>query len=143
MAEMEIDKAFLGTGWSFPTQFHKQGGKVNLKMVSAEDDVRESLNILLSTMPGERTMQPAYGCRLKAMLFEDINESTVTEIKDLIERAILFFEPRITLDGIDVEADDLYEGRIDIKLSYTIRTTNTRSNVVYPFYFLEGSQVRL
>lgn len=143
MAEMKIDKAFLGVGWGFPPEFHKHGGKVNLKTVTAEDDIRESLTILLSTMPGERVMQPAYGCRLKAMLFENINESTVTEIKDVIERAVLFFEPRITLNGIDVDAENIYEGRIDIKLSYTIRTTNTRSNIVYPFYFIEGSQVRL
>lgn len=143
MADMERDRAFLGTGWSFPPEFHKHGGKVGLKAVSDEEDIRESLNILLSTMPGERIMQPDYGCRLKAMVFESINESTVTQISDVIERAILFFEPRITLDSIEVEADDLYEGRIDIKLAYTIRTTNTRSNIVYPFYFIEGSQVRL
>lgn len=140
---MEIDKAFLGTGWSFPPEFHKHDGEVKLKTVTAEEDIRESLTILLSTMPGERVMQPAYGCRLKAMLFENINESTETEIRDVIERAVLFFEPRITLDGVEVEAENLHEGRIDIKLAYTIRTTNTRSNIVYPFYFLEGSQVRL
>lgn len=140
---MEIDRAFLGTGWSFPPEFHKHGGKVNLKTVTAEEDIRESLTILLSTMPGERVMQPAYGCKLKTMLFENVNESTVTEIKDVIERAVLFFEPRITLNGIEVEAENIHEGRIDIKLAYTIRSTNTRSNIVYPFYFIEGSQVRV
>ena len=80
---------------------------------------------------------------LKAMVFENINESTVTEIKDVIERAVLFFEPRITLESIDVETDDANEGRVNVKLNYLVRTTNTRSNIVYPFYFIEGSQVRM
>ena len=143
MADVDIDKAFLGVGWSFPPEFHKHSGRVSLKRVSEEEDIRESLTILLSTMPGERIMQPAYGCRLKAMLFESVNESTVTEIKDVIERAVLFFEPRITLENINVDAENVYEGMINIRLDYIIRTTNTRSNVVYPFYFIEGSQVKL
>ena len=76
------------------------------------------------------------------MVFESINESSITEIKDVIERAVLFFEPRISLESIDVDAENVYEGTLNIQLNYKIRTTNTRSNVVYPFYFLEGSHVR-
>ena len=88
-------------------------------------------------------MQPAYGCRIHAMIFESINENTITEIKDAIERAILFFEPRISLNSIDVDTSDSYEGRLNIQLNYTVRTTNTRSNIVYPFYYIEGSHVRV
>ena len=112
-------------------------------MVAEEEDIRESLMILLSTRPGERIMQPAYGCGLHAMVFETVNESTVTEIRDLIERAILFYEPRINLEGVEVEMEDVYEGRLDIRIDYTIRQTNTRSNMVYPFYFIEGTHVRI
>ncbi len=143
MVESDNNKAFLGIGWSFPPRFHKQGDALGVKMVTDEEDIRESLLILISTVPGERTMQPAYGCPLKLMLFESINESTVTEIRDVIDRAVLFFEPRITLERIDVESDTAYEGRINITLNYLIRMTNTRSNIVYPFYYLEGSQVKL
>ena len=64
-----------------------------------------------------------------------------SEIKDLVERAILFFETRITLDGIEVLAEEVNDGLIQIQLEYTIRTTNTRSNFVYPFYFQEGTNV--
>ena len=88
-------------------------------------------------------MQPDYGCGLHAMVFESIDESTVTELKDIIERAVLFYEPRITLENIDVDTEDELEGRLKIQLNYTVRTTNTRSNIVYPFYYLEGSQVRV
>lgn len=143
MADTETDKAFLGIGWSFPPEFHKSSVTPGVKMVSEEEDIRESLNILLSTRPGERIMQPAYGCGLNALVFETINESVITEIRDVIERAVLFFESRITLESIDVNTEDAYHGKLNIQLNYTIRQTNTRSNVVYPFYYIEGNLVRV
>ncbi|MDZ4264025.1 MAG: GPW/gp25 family protein [Pseudomonadota bacterium] len=141
MANETIDKAFLGTGWSFPPEFSNRGK--GAQMVADDEDICQSLNILFSTAPGERVMNPSYGCGLKALVFEHINESTVTEIKDVVERAVLFFEPRITLNLVEVDDADIYDGVIKIKLDYTVRTTNTRSNIVYPFYLLEGSNVRL
>jgi len=137
---MDRDRVFLGTGWSFPPEFDRRLKAV--KMVSGEEDIRESLRILLATAPGERVMQPSYGCGLKQLVFETMSESVVTEIKDLIERAVLFFEPRITLTRIEVDTVDVYEGLLKIALDYTVRTTNTRSNMVYPFYFLEGTNLR-
>jgi phage baseplate assembly protein W len=139
----DTDKSFLGIGWSFPPEFHKFGDGINVKMVAEEEDIKESLRILLMTRPGERVMQPSYGCGLQGMVFETINQSTVTEIKDIVERAVLFFESRITLEEIDIGTEDVLEGRINIRLNYTVRKTNTRSNIVYPFYHLEGSQVRV
>jgi phage baseplate assembly protein W len=88
-------------------------------------------------------MQPSYGCGLKAMVFATINESTITELEDIIERAVLFFESRITLEDIDVNTEDALDGILKIQLNYSVRKTNTRSNIVYPFYFREGSQVRV
>lgn len=111
-------------------------------MVSLDEDIHESLRILLATSPGERVMQPTYGCGLGAMVFETISERVLTEIKDLIERAVLFFEPRIILNRIDIDDTGMYDGLLRILLDYTIRTTNTRSNMVYPFYFLEGTNLR-
>ena len=132
-----MDKAFLGTGWSFPPEFNRISGEVN--MVSEDEDIRESLRILLYTAPGERVMHPAYGCGLKLLTFENISESTVTEIKDVIGRAVLFFEPRITLNRIDVSIEDELGGVIHVLIDYIIRATNNRRNMVYPFYFREGA----
>lgn len=87
-------------------------------------------------------MQPTFGCALKMMVFENISDATITEIEDLIERAILFHEPRVILEAINVIVADEMEGVIEIELTYTIRGTNTRSNMVYPFYFLEGTHLR-
>ena len=141
MVNETLDKAFLGKGWSFPPEFSNRNK--GAQMVTEDEDIRQSLNILFSTVPGERVMNPSYGCRLKSLVFEHINESTVTEIKDVVERAVLFFEPRISVNSVEVDDEEIYDGVIKVKLDYTIRTTNTRSNIVYPFYMLEGSNVRL
>lgn len=139
---MSADKSFLGTGWSFPPEFSKYG---SVKKVSAEEDIRESLYILLSTNPGERIMQPTYGCGLKAQVFEEINETAVTVMVDLIKRAILFFEPRVVVENIRVDSDnreDILNGQIKIHITYIVRSTNNRHNIVYPFYFTEGTNVK-
>jgi phage baseplate assembly protein W len=132
MRNQETDKKFLGIGWGFPPEFNRHLKEV--KMVSEDEDIHESLRILLSTRLGERLMHPTYGCGLHEMVFENLNESTITEIKDRVQRAILFFEPRIDVDGIFVESEDWLNGELRILLNYTIRTTNARSNMVYPFY---------
>ena len=135
----ESTTLFLGKGWSFPPTFNRQDKRIDI--VSYEDDIYQSLMLILSTSPGERVMHPTFGCGLKMMIFDVITESIVTEITDLVERAILFFETRITLNSVVVNVDDYYEGRIDILLDYTIRKINTRSNMVYPFYFSEGTDL--
>ena len=110
-------------------------------MVSATEDIEQSLQILLTTSPGERLMHPTYGCGLKALVFEPTSATIVTEIKDVVERAILFFEARITLNAIDIDTAAAPDGVLRILLDYTIRETNTRSNMVFPFYLIEGTNI--
>jgi len=87
-------------------------------------------------------MQPTYGCDLKKLLFEPLDTSLKTYVKVLIKRAILYHEPRIKLDKVALE-DKPHEGLIEITLEYTIRTTNSRYNFVYPFYKTEGTNISL
>lgn len=134
-----LDTSFLGTGWSFPPAFDPRSKQA--VMVSGLEDIEQSLRILLSTTPGERVMQPAYGCGLRRMVFEVVNDSTLTALKDLVAKAVLFFEVRITLERVEVDASRVFEGVIFLHLHYTVRSTNSRSNLVYPFYFREGSGV--
>ena len=136
---MPVDKSFLGTGWSFPPEFNITSKDV--QTVSNEEDIEQSLFILFSTYPGERVLQPNYGCDLRSMVFENITENTITAIKDIIERAILFFEPRIDLNFVDLDKENIKEGVLNILVDYTVRATNTRSNIVYPFYFREGTNI--
>ncbi len=132
-------KAILGTGWAFPPQFQGQLKLAN--MVSAEEDINQALHILFSTVPGERVMQPTFGCGLKRLVFDNINDATITEIENVIERAVLFHDPRNDVEAINVVVVNDLAGLIEIGLTYTIRETNSRSNMVYPFYFLEGTQL--
>ena len=134
-----IFNSFLGTGWSFPPAFSFDSGSV--EMVSAEEDINQSLNILLSTSLGERVMQPNYGCNLHDYLFEPLNASIIGYIKDLVTNSILYYEPRIIADKIDVTAADSFdiiEGRFTILIEYTIPQTNSRFNYVYDYYLNEA-----
>ena len=130
------DKAYLGTGWGFPPTFSKKSQSVGL--VRAEDDIRESLQILLSTSQGERVMQPTYGCNLQDLLFEPLSPTVASNIKELIRIAILYHEPRILLNRLDLNSDEQLSGVVNITVDYTIISTNSRFSFVYPFYLQEG-----
>lgn len=136
------DKSFLGRGWAFPPAFDR--GEQSAVMVAAEDDIRESLRILLCTIPGERVMLPDYGCSLHEHVFEAADETLFTHLRELIETAILYYEPRIIVENIQVYMEDQYEGRLRIDLDYRVIQTNTRNNMVIPFYLKgEGTLVSL
>lgn len=135
---MSIPTSFLGTGWGFPPQFSSTPGQV--AMLSDEDDIRSSLEILLSTRPGERVMRPDYGCNLDELVFEPLTTTFKTYIKDLITTAILFYEPRIDVNKIELDDTGEVEGRILISIDYTVRSTNSRYNFVYPFYKNENTE---
>lgn len=131
----EIKKSFLGTGWSFPPSFNKNSGTV--EMVSEIQDIEQSLEILLSTSLRERVMQPEYGCNLKDYLFEPISSSVIGFIKDRVQNALLYYEPRIAVENIEVTAQDsfdLIEGKFTISVDYIIPETNSRFNYVFDFY---------
>ncbi len=133
------DVSFLGQGWAFPPAFDPHQRRALL--VSQVADIEESLRILFATNPGERVMQPGYGCGLQRLVFETLNESTLTEMRSTIEKAVLFFEPRVTLDELDFDVEDTLNGVLRIRLTYTVRSINTRFNLVYPLYLQEASSV--
>lgn len=132
-----MESGFLGRGWSFPVRFDSPDR--GLSMVSDVQDIEESLRILLGTHPGERVLQPDYGCGIRRFTFEPMTAQTLTELKDIVSRAILFFEPRIALDDIHASSGDDREGVLLLVLTYTVRTTNTRHNMVYPFYLQQAT----
>ena len=136
---MNTEKSFLGRGWSFPPEFQKETGAV--KMLEDEADIKSSLEILLATRPGERIMLPEYGCNLEELLFKPMNLTLKTYVIDLIKTAILYHEPRIDVNKIDIDTADELNGVLMINIEYTIRTTNSRKNMVFPFYKEEGNEL--
>lgn len=136
---MENKKSFLGIGWSFPPEF--QIDQNSVKMISDEEDIKSSLNILLTTRLGERVMLPDYGCNLEELMFENLDRTLVTYVTELIKTAILYHEPRIDVIKIDISETDPLEGKLIIAIDYKIRATNSRTNVVFPFYKEEGTDI--
>lgn len=136
---MEQDKTFLGRGWSFPPTFNGYNGTI--EMIDGEADIKSSLEILLSTKLGERVMLPNYGCNLDHLVFESMNLTMLTYLKDLVENAIIYHEPRIDLEKVMIDDSKQNEGILLIEILFRIRTTNSRSNYVYPFYINEGTNV--
>lgn len=127
----------LGTGWSFPPRFARAGSEVEL--VSGAEDIHQSLQILLATELGERVMQQHFGCDLGTVLFEEIDQRLINRIHSLISTAIRFHEPRIELKGLDVSRSPDHDGLLLIRLDYRVISTNSRYNMVYPFYVNEAA----
>lgn len=139
MSEKSIildNDAFLGKGWNFPPTLTENG----VKMVSYEQDIQQSLRVLLGTSPGERVNRYDYGCPLRKYAFEVMNTEIVAQMRNDIAKAVMLFEPRIALEEVSFEKRE-EEGLLLIKLVYTIVRTNNRSNMVYPFYLNEGTSI--
>lgn len=136
---MENYNSFLGTGWGFPPEFDK--GTKSVNMLIDEEDIKSSLEILLSTRLGERVMVPDYGCNLDELVFKPLNLTLKTYIIDLIKTAILYHEARIDVNKISINPANELNGELLINIDYTVRSTNSRKNMVFPFYKEEGSEL--
>ena len=128
---------FLGRGWAFPPRFSLGGGDV--EMVSDESDIHQSLGLLFATRRGERLMQETYGASLEEWLYAEVDNDLVNDICVAVEEAILLNEPRIQLLAVDVSRNDQHEGRLDVAIEYLIPSTNSRFNMVFPFYLNEAT----
>jgi phage baseplate assembly protein W len=128
---------FLGTGWTFPPTFDRDRGEVILSSDLA--NIKQSLWILLSTRLGERIMLSTYGADIWPLVFSGLTTTLANEIKWLIGKAILDWEPRIDVRDITVETMATTQGRLAITIDFVVRQTNARSNLVYPFYREEGT----
>lgn len=131
------NEAFLGRGWSFPPQITDGG----VRMSAYEQDIEESLRVLFSTSPGERVNRYDYGCPLRRYAFEPITTETTVRMRNDITRAIILYEPHITLEEVSFE-EQPEQGVLLIHLAYTVIRTNNRNNMVYPFYLNEGTNLK-
>lgn len=136
-----MSQDFLGRGWSFPPSFARDRAAVG--MLEEEADIVSSLEILLGTAPGERVMQPFYGCNLAELLFEALDTRMKTLMADKLESAILYHEPRIALESVKLGESLELEGVVLIEVVYRVKSTNSRFNFVYPYYKQEGTDINL
>lgn len=134
-----MEKSFLGKGWTFPPEFRKSVQPTVL--VEEEEDIRQSLEILMQTHPGERVHRYDYGCGIRQFVHEKMTLTAQTKMEDVISRAVLLFEPRVSLNEVRIDLEQADQGLLMIGLDYTVRSTNTRSNMVFPFYLREGTDL--
>jgi uncharacterized protein len=132
---MTNEPSFLGRGWSFPPAFSKAEKEV--QMLEAEADIRSSIELILSTETGERVLLPAFGWKRNGWLFESLSTTSATVMQKEIETALLVYEPRIDLNEVRLLPAAKEEGKVNILVDYTVRSTNTRYNLVFPFYLTE------
>lgn len=138
---MANENSFFGTGWGFPVSFDRESQSV--VMASDVEDIKQSLNILLSTSLGERMIHPKYGSDLTSMLFEPVNNANLKLIEDIVYNAIIYYEARIDLFGVEVSDTEINKGVLNITVSFQLKGTNSRFNFVYPFYLNEGTDINL
>lgn len=140
MSQLPEKKAFLGRGWAFPIRFTK--GYNSARMSEFEEDVQQSLIILLSTIKGERILRFDYGTKVHNLIFEPLDVGIGTLIGEEVKRSILRHEPRVFVDRVQVSQESL-NGFLELSIDYTVIATNTRYNLVYPYYINEGTDAQL
>jgi phage baseplate assembly protein W len=129
-----VSRAFLGVGWAFPVA-HDKG---DAAMAQGEEDIAQAIRVILGTNPGERVMRPEFGAGLKQFVFEPASTATLELIRQRVEESLIDFEPRIEVLSVKVTTRDSGGQQVLIDVSYRVRATNTKHNLVYPFYLDEG-----
>jgi uncharacterized protein len=135
MSTPEPARSFLGIGWAFPPRI-EAGGAVAESVY--EEDIREAIRIILGTSPGERVMRPEFGAGLEQFLFEPVNPTTVGRLQRQVRDALVTWEPRIDVEDVTVTPEGAPPVVLMVELTYRVRATNARANLVYPFYLQEG-----
>jgi phage baseplate assembly protein W len=131
-------KAFLGRGWAMPVALDPRTGRV--ESVEYEEDIRQSIRIVLETAPGERVMRPNFGCGIHDLVFTAVDSAALQRIRSLVEEALRRCEARIDVLEVTVDEAATSEGVLLVELEYRVRKTNQVGNLVFPFYFREGGR---
>lgn len=122
---------FIGRGWRFPIVPDAGGG---LGYVDGDENVGQSLYLLLSTGWGERVMRPRFGTDARELVFAPGSQANLTALESSIRDAVRDYEPRVVLTDVTVTPDPEEPERVDVEVTYTVRRTNTRDSIVFPFY---------
>lgn len=131
-------KDFLGRGWSMPVELDPRTGQV--ASVAYEDDIRQSILIILETAPGERVMRPNFGCGIHELVFTSLDSTSIQMIRSNVQEALRRCEARIDVLEVTVDEEATVDGELLVEIEYRVRKTNQTGNLVFPFYFREGGR---
>jgi Bacteriophage baseplate protein W len=130
-----VSEQFIGRGWAFPLRTDATGG---IAMVSRQREIEEAIRLVLGTSPGERPMRPEFGCRIHDFVFASADGATANLISAEVRRALGRWEPRIDVEDVVVSFDIRDPSLLYIDIRYSVRRTNDRRNLVFPFYVIPG-----
>jgi Bacteriophage baseplate protein W len=133
-----VSADFIGRGWAFPLRVGATGG---IGMVDREQEIQEAIRLVLGTAPGERPMRPEFGCGIHELVFASADHATAGDIAREVRAALDRWEPRIETTDVVVAFDAVDTGCVYIDVRYTIRSTNDRRNLVFPFYTIPAEPV--
>lgn len=136
MTDWEKAKEFLGTGFHFPIEVDEATGR--MKTVSLEEDIMQSIRMIMMTRKGERVMRPDFGCDIHEYAFDTMDYTTLVQMEHAVRQALMVWEPRITDVEVNIINEQDQEGTLLIEISYVVRSTNNPYNLVYPYYINEG-----
>lgn len=128
---------FCGKGLKFPVSVNNVTGR--FEMSFGEEDIKESIYIILMTQKGERLLMPNFGSKINSYVFEVMDETNLTLMANNIKNAIQTYEKRIGNVNVNVEMDKLNKGKLIFDINYIVNKTNEVGNMVFPFYLQEGS----
>jgi phage baseplate assembly protein W len=131
-------KAFMGRGWARPVELDPRTGLV--ASAAFEEDIRQSIRIILETAPGERVMRPNFGCGIHELVFTGVDSIAIQRVISVVEEALRRCEARIDVLGVTVDEAVTVKGELLVEIEYRVRKTNQTGNLVFPFYFREGGQ---
>ncbi len=126
-----MSEAFIGKGWAYPVHTDRSGG---MALVSGDQELAESVRLIIGTALGERPMRPEFGCAIHDFLFDAVDHNVAGQIAYEVSQSLLRWEPRIEVVGVEVTVDDVDRSLLYIDISYTRRGTNDPRNLVFPFY---------
>lgn len=111
-----------GIGWQFPVQIDGTTGAV--RMTNYEQDIEQSIRIILFTARGERVMRPDFGCGIHDLVFEDMNTTTLGLVESAVRESLVRWEPRIEVRSVSAAVNPAAPGHLTIELLYRNRITN-------------------
>ena len=128
-----MSEQFVGQGIAYPMRVGPNGG---IALVSRDEEIAESMRLILGTSPGERPMRPEFGCPIHDHVFAPADTTTTGLIAFEVRNSLNRWEPRIDVIDVVVTQDDDQPTRLFIDVTYSIRDTNDPRNLVFPFYVI-------
>lgn len=132
-------KDFLGRGWALPVALDARSGRI--ASVAYEEDIKQSIRIILETSPGERVMRPSFGCGIHDLVFAAVDSTAIQRVKSTVEDALRRWEARIDVLEVVVHEEATKAGQLLVEIEYRVRKTNQTDNLVFPYYFGEGGSL--